>query len=145
LREAGRGGTRRLDAGGLEHLGDRRDPRDGLLAEGEGIRHGAHELAVDEDRAAAHARDDAGLSQGPAFQPGQDHALLRADGVVEHAQDPNVELVDPGPFEDRSTGALHSGADVIDAQQLACPCARTRQGERENDAREPAMTHTRPC
>ena len=45
-------------------------PGDRLLAEGEGVGHRAHELAVDEDRAAAHALDDPGLGEGAPARGG---------------------------------------------------------------------------
>src|SRR6266581_1491798 len=81
---AGGGGARRVGARVLDHFADRRDPADRLLGEREAVGDGPDELAVDEDRAAAHPGDDARLLQGAAVEAGQDQALLRSD-VLEGA------------------------------------------------------------
>ena len=60
---------------------DRRDAGDGFLRErADRIRDGADQPAVDVDRAAAHAGDDAGLGQRAALEPGEDEVAAAAPG-----------------------------------------------------------------
>ena len=77
------------------HLAERRDAGDRLLAEGPGVGDGAEQLAVDVDRAAAHAGDDAGLVQVQAGQPAQDQVAAGA-GVLQDAEHLGVERLDLG-------------------------------------------------
>ena len=89
-------------------------PRDRLLREREAVGDRAHELAVDEDGAAAHAGDHAGLRERPALEAGQDHALLGPD-VLEHADDLDPELLDRVPSNTVRPTPDHAGPDLVRA------------------------------
>ena len=95
------------------HLAERRDAGDRLLAVGPGVGDGAEQLAVDRDRTAAHAGDDAGLLQSQSRKAAQHHVASGA-GVLEDAQHFGVELLDLGSLHDGAADALHAGANVID-------------------------------
>ncbi len=117
--------------GGGHHVADRGDSRDRLLAERERVGHRAHEPAVDEDGAAAHAGDDAGLGEGPALEAGEDEALAGADGVLEDPEDPHAELVDAGSLEDGAADAPHAGAHVGEGQGLGGEDGPGGEGDEE--------------
>ena len=107
------GGPRRVQRGRVRHLGDRRDAGNRFLREAtQRIRHGADEPVVDVHRAAAHARNDPGVGERTALQPGQDEVSLRADDVLEHAQDVRFELLDMGAVEHRVSDAHHPGTNL---------------------------------
>ena len=75
----------------LEHLRDRSDAGDRLLrklADAEGER--ARQLAVEIDRAAAHARDHAGVFGLCAAQADQDDVALGTVHVLQHAENFDV-------------------------------------------------------
>ena len=57
------------------------------------MRDGAHQLAIDIDRAAAHALHDAGMFQGTAGEARQDQRFLGPD-VIQDAEDLDLELFD---------------------------------------------------
>ena len=102
---------------GVDHLVDRRDAGDRLLGElPERVRHGADQPAVDVDRAAAHAGDDAGVGERPAFEPRQDQVAARADDVAQHAEDVDLELVEAVALEDRAADADHARAELVDGK-----------------------------
>ncbi len=96
----------------LNHLVDRRDAGDRLLARTRrGVGDGADQPAVDVDRAAAHAGDDAGVRQRPALEPRQHQVAAAAPYVLEHAEDLDLELFDRRALENRAADAGHAGLD----------------------------------
>ena len=98
----------------LGHFIDRRNARDRFLGElTERVRDRADEPAIDVDRAAAHAGDDAGIGERAAFEPRQDQVAARADDVAEHAEDVDLELVEPVALEDRPADADHPGLELV--------------------------------
>ena len=70
-----------------EHRLDRRDAAERLLGEAPGVGDGAHQLAVDVDRAAAHAGDDAGELDARVLGADQDDVLLGQE-VAHHRRRP---------------------------------------------------------
>ena len=78
----------------------------------ERVGHGADQPAVDVDRAAAHAGDDAGVGERTAFEPREDQVAARADDVLEHAEDVDLELLDAGAVEDGPADADHARPDL---------------------------------
>jgi hypothetical protein len=110
----GGGGARLGLLGGLpdrEHLVDRGDPGDGVLGEAEAVGHGADELAVDINRTAAHAGDDAGRFEAMSFEPGQDDAAF-GRGVLQDAEDLGVEVLDGLALKDALPVSLHARLDL---------------------------------
>ena len=90
-------------------------PGNRLLGErAQRVRHGADEPAVDVDRAAAHAGDDAGVGERPAFEPRENQIAVRADDVLEHAENVDLELLDAGALEYRPADRDHAGTDFVD-------------------------------
>ena len=77
----------------------------------------ADQAPVDVDRAAAHAGDDAGLGQRPAFEPRQDQIALRRLDVLQHAEDVDLEVLHLGALEDRAARADHPRLDFLDRHQ----------------------------
>ena len=75
------------------------------------------------------------LRERTAFEPGQDQVAVRADDVLEHADDVRLELLDAGAVEDRPADADHPGTDVGDAHLRG---VAGRQGRRA-----PSRTATR--
>ena len=69
--------------------------------------------AVDVHGAAAHAGDDTGVGQRPAFEAGENQIATRADHVLEHAEDVDLELFDARAFEYRPAHGDHAGTDFI--------------------------------
>jgi hypothetical protein len=57
---------------------------------------------------------------------------MRADDVLEHAQDVNFEFFDARPFEHRPADADHAGTDFVDAH-LRALCRDVNQGERSQE------------
>ena len=94
------------------HLAERRDAGDRLLAVRPGVRDGAKQPTVDVDRAAAHAGNDPGFFQAQARQPAQNHVAARA-GILQHAENFRVEVLDLSPLHHSSPEALHASADVL--------------------------------
>ena len=131
--------ARQLPARGRErrvgdHLRDRRDPGNRFLGElAERIRHRADEPAVDVDRAAAHAGDDAGVGQRPALEPREDQIAFRTDDVAEHAKDVDLELVEPVALEDRPADAGHAGLQLVQREE---PALRRQPGREIEDERD---------
>ena len=78
---------------------------------------GADEAAVDVDRAAAHAGDDAGLGQRSALEPGQNQIAPRAHDVLDDAEDVGLEFLDLRAVEDGAADADHAGPDLGDRHQ----------------------------
>ena len=86
-------------------------PAIGFLRErADRVRDRADQPAVDVDRAAAHAGDDAGFGERPAFEPREDQVALRALDVAQHAEDVDLEVLQLGALEDRAADADHARA-----------------------------------
>src|SRR6185503_15251792 len=66
-------------------------------------------------RAAAHPGDDAGVRQRPAFELGENQIPMRADHVLEHADDVGLELLDVRAIEDRASDPDHAGPNLVDS------------------------------
>jgi hypothetical protein len=130
--------------GRVGHLVNRRDAGNRFLRERtERVRHGANQSAVDVDRAAAHAGDDAGVRERPAFELGQDQVPVRADYIFEYADDVRLELLDVGAVEDGPADADHAGPDLVDPH-LGGGSRRQRRHadqDREQGKREAADGH----
>jgi hypothetical protein len=94
------------------HLAEGRDAGDRLLAEWPGEGDGAKQLAVDVNRATAHAGDDAGLFEVGAAEAAQDHVAAWT-GVAQDADYLGVERIDFGPFDAGLSLAFHAGADFV--------------------------------
>ena len=77
------------------------------------------ELAFEIDGAAAHAGDDASVLHLGAFELDEDDGLLRAEKIVEDAEDFEIEFFDLVAGEDGVGVALHAGADLIERQDFA--------------------------
>src|SRR5205823_2035787 len=77
----------------------------------------ADAFAVEEDRRAAHAGDDAGAAHFRRVDFGQDAVLSRPD-VVEDADDLHVELLKSRPLEDGQAVALHPLVDLRERHRL---------------------------
>ena len=103
----------------------------------ERVRHGADQPAVDVDRAAAHAGDDAGVGERPAFEPREDQVAPRADDVAQHADDVDLELVEPVALEDGPADADHARPELVHGKVVLWagrPAAR-KQDERDDERR----------
>ncbi len=110
------------------HLRDRRDAGDRLLRKAaERVRHGADQAAVDVDRAAAHAGDDAGVGERSAFELGENQVAVRPDDVLEDADDVGLEFFDVRAVEYGATDADHAGPDVVHAHLGAAPDSAAEQ------------------
>ena len=79
----------------------------------------ARELTIEIHGAAAHARDDAGVLGLRAFELDEDDRLLRAEKIIEDAEDFKIEFFDLVPREDGVGVALHAGADLAEGQDFA--------------------------
>jgi hypothetical protein len=98
----------------LQHRRGRRDSADRLLGEfPDAIRDGAHQLAVNVDRAAAHAGHDAGVFHLLAMQARQDHVGLRTRHIAQHAQNFHFHRLRRYAFEDGVGYAVHAGFDLV--------------------------------
>ena len=89
-----------------QHRLDRRDAAERLLGEAPGVGDRAHQLAVDVDRAAAHAGDDAGELDARILGADQDDVLLGQE-VPHHRDDPDLERLRLGALEDGERLADH--------------------------------------
>ena len=136
--------TRAVEGRGVRHLRNRRNAGDRLFREAaQRIRDGADQFAVDVDGTAAHPGDDAGVRERSAFEFGEYEVAMRPDDVLEHADDVDLEFLDPSPIEDRSADADHSGPDLIDAHLVPRSEEQRRHGGncREQDKYCPADLH----
>ena len=101
-------------AGRLGHLVNGCDPRDRFLREcPQRVRNGSHYAAVHVDGAAAHAGDDPRAGEGPALEPGQDEIPAWPYDIPQHADELDLELLDPIALEDGVADPDHSGSDLI--------------------------------
>ena len=101
----------------LDHLVDRRDARDRFLGElAERIRDGADEPAVDIDGAAAHPGNHARVGQRSAFELGENQVAARADDVAQHAEDVDLEFIEPITLEHGAADADHARLELVDGK-----------------------------
>jgi hypothetical protein len=100
-----------------EHGFDGLDARYGLFGEGEAEGDGPEQLAVNVDRAAAHALENAGLGQWAAAEPGENDGLLWAE-ILEHAEDFDLELFDAVALEDGAADAAETGPHVLEWEEV---------------------------
>jgi len=89
----------------------------GLFGERKAEGDGPEQLAVDVDRAAAHALENAGLGQWPAAEPGEDDGLLWAE-ILEHAEDFDLELFDAVALKDGPADAMETGSHVLEWEEV---------------------------
>ena len=99
----------------LQHLLDRRHARDrflGELADAEGQR--ARQLAVEINRASAHARNHAGIFGLGAVQTDQDNVALGTVHVAHHAQNFHVHGFGFHALEHGERCASHAFVDLVE-------------------------------
>ena len=125
------GGLLLLD---LQHLLDRRHPRHRLARKTPGIGHGARQPVTEEDRAAAHAAQHAGVRERSARQPHQDEVAPRTD-VLEGADHFDLEVLHPGAAEHGLPDPLHAGLDLAEREDLLGDC-RARGEEWQDEPEE---------
>ena len=128
----------------LDHLLDRSDAGDRLLGKGKGPRYGADQLAIDINRAATHSGDHAGLFKRTAGKPRQDQVLLGGNGVLEDAENLDLELINPVAFEDGAAHSLQSRVDLVERKKLHAVLARgAGRGQEQacNRSDPPSMSH----
>jgi hypothetical protein len=100
------------DRADLQNILDGRDARDRLFGKiAQAVGHRADELAVDVDRAAAHAGDDPALVQFRREQLGDDQVLVGSE-LVKDAQHLEFEGFDGAALEDGFALAFHPGPDL---------------------------------
>ena len=119
-----------IERADLQHLLDRRHARDRFLrklADAEGQR--ARQLAIEINRASAHARNHAGIFGLGAVQTDQDNVALGTVHVVHHAQNFHVHGLRLYALEHRKRGAFHAFVDLIERHD------RGREDGRENGGR----------
>ena len=114
-RNAGRGSRGQGHFGEPDHFLERSDAADGILGEGEGIRHGAEEPPVHVDRTAAHPLHDARVGEGAAGQVGEHDAAAR-HRAVQHPDDLHPEALDFLAGEDGAALADHSRPHFLERQ-----------------------------
>ena len=93
------------ESGRGEHLFNRLNSSYGFLRVGESESDSSHEFAIDIDRASAHTLQDAGLGQRTSAQSGQNDGLIWG-GVLEDAEDLDIELFDAVALEDSAADAM---------------------------------------
>ncbi|MCY1012295.1 hypothetical protein OV079_43525 [Nannocystis pusilla] len=121
-----------------EHVGDRGDAADRVLVEAVAVGQRADQLAVDVDRAAAHAADDAGVDHPRVGGAEQDRVLTR-QVVADDVDDLDLEAVGAGAGEDGDRVTLHAGAHVLDGHDVGPRGGGGAQRERA-EQREPGGT-----
>ena len=98
----------------FHHGGRRSDSGDRLLGElADAIRDRPDQLAIDVNRAAAHARDHAGVFDLGAVQTRQNDVGLRAGHVAQHAENFDVHGLRLHAFEDGVGDAVHAGFHLV--------------------------------
>ena len=150
---------RRCPVPHLQHLRDRRNPRDRVFAElADPVAQRAQQLAIDVHRAATHSRDHARVLRLGPVQPRQDHVPPRPQRVPQAPQDLNLHRLGPHALEDRVRHAFQPGANVIQGEKrrrlrrptsgCAClaPKLRFRRSNQQQHHRErtPGQTPGRP-
>ena len=118
---AGVGRTGTVDLVNLEHILDRRDAADGIgRKDAEPQSNGAHQLAADVDRAAAHAARDV-RARRFAAQFGQDDVLLRSPSVFPQPDDLDGHGLWPCSLKHGPSRPGQAGANVGCVKNLNRP------------------------
>ena len=94
-----------------QHRLDRRDAAEWLLGKAPGVGDRTDQLAVDVDRASAHAGDDAAELDARILGADEDDVLLGQE-VVHHGDHPHLERLGFGPLEDRQRLSDHPRLDL---------------------------------
>lgn len=100
-----------------EHGFNGLDARYGLFGERKAEGDGPEQLAVNIDRAAAHALEDAGLRQWAAAEPGEDDGLLWTQ-ILEHAEDFDLELFDAIALKNGPADAAETGPHILEWEEV---------------------------
>src|SRR5262245_17478017 len=95
------------------HLAEGGDAGDRLFAVGPGVGDGAEQLALDIDRAARPAGDDAALLQIATGEAGE-YQVAAGAGIFQNAENLGVEFFDLRPPDYGLADAFHAWADVVD-------------------------------
>ena len=111
----------------LHHLFDGGYAGQSLFGEGEGECDGAHELAVHIHWAPTHPGNDAGLIQRPAGKPRQNDVVLGRDGVLQHPQKLNLELLDPVALKDGLPDTFEARLNLTEREELNVVLAPQRK------------------
>jgi hypothetical protein len=126
-----------------DHLLDGLNARDGLFREREPERHSARQSALQVDRTAAHSLDDAGLGEWTSTQTCEDDALFWT-GILEDAEDLDLELFDSITLEDGPANPVHTSPDVFQWEKaLGGQFAATAQDREENHRQSKKPTEAR--
>jgi hypothetical protein len=104
-------------SGIAEHGFNGLDARYGLFGERKAESDGPEQFAVNIDRAAAHALENAGFGQWAAAKPGEDDSLLWAE-ILEHTEDFDLELFDAVALEDGPADAAEAGTHVLEWEEV---------------------------
>ncbi len=120
-------GSERRGGGGMrsrgigDHAFNGLNSSDSTFREREAEGDGAQQFAIDIDRAAAHALEDAGFGERAAAEPGEDDFLAGSD-ILEDAEDFDLELFDAIAGEDGAADAMETWFDGGEREEvLAVP------------------------
>ena len=115
----------------LEHLFNRRDAGDRFLAElADAIGERAEQLAVDIDRAAAHAGNHPRVFGLGADEPGEDHVLSGTEGVVQQAEDFDLHRFGLGALKDGIGDAAKAAVHLAERKNPGGGGGRRGGGQR---------------
>ena len=102
----------------VQHMAYRRDAADGFhRKQPEAVRQSADKFTVDIDRAAAHARDDAGIVDIGTRDPHHDDIVIRVELVPDDTDHFDFEGIDPGILKDREAVSAHARLHVVDIHE----------------------------
>ncbi len=114
-----------------EHLRDGSDAGDRFLAElPNSVGQCAQQLAVDVDRAAAHACDHSGVLWFGALETRQDHILTGAENIFEHSEDLYIHGLRLGAFKDGIGHAMQAAVHFREGEDSGR--GRRRRSSRAN-------------
>ena len=103
----------------FQHLRDRRDAGNGVLAElADAVGERTQQPVADVDRAAAHAGHHAGVLRLGAVELRQDHVLAGAARAAQHTQNLNLHRLRFGPFKYRPGGRHHAAAHLAERERI---------------------------
>ena len=115
-RAAGRSPITGDEAGAGDHLLDGLNSGNGLLGERETQSNSSEQLAINVDRASAHALGDACLGEGTTTEAGKNDRLLWT-GIRQDAEDLNLEFFDFSSAENSAAYAVHAGKHVLKGKE----------------------------
>ena len=111
----------------LQHLLDGRDAGDGIFAElADAIGERTQQPVANVNRAAAHARDHAGVFGLGAVELDEDHVVAGAARPTQNAQNLNLHRLGLGSGEDRPGGRGHAAAHLAEREEAAAGGRRSR-------------------